>query len=323
MRSTARLALSSVVALVSILLAAAPASADEPDAGSAPAAPTPPAASAGAPAAPGDTPVPSTTPQAAPTQAATPQAPPPSTPALPPPAPVAPPPSSGAAASSATAERAGHDTPADAPADAPKKEGDTRRAEGLRLALDLGFQRAFDGAQDRLNAGSPTLLPLGVDVSMRTSASLLVGLHGYAALASRDDCVSDVDSCRARAYGFGAHVEAPLSKTATSFVPWIRYGVTYEILYQGGAALDAEGHVYRGAFDIVDLRIGGDFIVARGSNGKTARIGGYLGLVGGFLVNQTGVTHRNGSGGQPRDLDRDSGSAHLWFTGGLRATLDP
>lgn len=299
MRTPARLSLSCVAALSSFLIATAPALADEPPAGgetpAAPAAPAPaPAAPTPAPAAPE---VPAESPAAVPPSA------PPATAALPPSTPPGP--------------------GADAPADPPLKEGDTRRAEGIRLALDVGFQRAVDGAADRLNAGSPTLLPLGVDVSFRTSASLLVGLHGYAALASRDDCISEVDSCRARAYGFGAHVEGPLSKTAGSFVPWIRYGMTYELLYQGGAPLDAAGHVYRGAFDFLDVRIGGDFIVHRGSEGRTARIGPYLGLVGGFLVNQSGVTNLNGSGGRPRDLDRDSGSAHLWLTGGIRGTLDP
>jgi hypothetical protein len=206
--------------------------------------------------------------------------------------------------------------------DAVEPKADTRRAEGIRLGLDLGFARAFSGSEDRLNAGTPTLLPLGVSLSFRTSPSLLVGIHGYAALASRDDCIS-ADSCRARAYAFGGHIETPLSR-GQSFIPWLRYAINYEILYQGGAPLDPAGHVYRGAFDFFDLRVGGDFVIHRGAEGKTARIGPFAGLVGGVLTNQTGVSNVNGSSGvQPRNLERSSGSAHLWFAMGVRGTLDP
>jgi hypothetical protein len=261
-------------------------------------------------------------PAVAPAPAST-DAPPP--PALPPPSPppAAPAPAPAAASTTATAPPTAlaPDSPADGPADAPATEGDTRRAEGMRLGLELGFQRAFSGAEDRLNAGTPSLIPIGAELSFRTSPSLLLGFHGHAAFASRDDCI-ETDSCRARAYDFGVHLETPLGR-GQSFVPFLRYGVGYEILYQGGAPLDPEGHRYRGAFDFIDLRVGGDFIVARGSAGKTTRIGGYVGFVGGFLLNQTGVSHLNGSGGTRRDLDRDSGSAHLWFSTGLRATLDP
>lgn len=195
------------------------------------------------------------------------------------------------------------------------------RDGGIRLGLDLGFARAFDGATDRLNVGSPTLLPIGGDFSLRTSKTFLFGAHGYAALASRDDCVS-ADSCRARGYGFGAHVEGMLAR-GHSWVAWIRYGMGYELLYQGGLPFDPAGHVFRGAVDIVDLRVGADFTVHRRAEGKTARIGPFLGLVAGMLVNQSGVTRLNGAGGGPRNLERDSGSAHVWFTAGVRATLDP
>ena len=213
-------------------------------------------------------------------------------------------------------------TTGDVPPDADARGPDTRRAEGIRLGLELGYARAFSGSEDRLNAGSPSLIPLGVSLSFRTSPSLLLGLHGYAALASRDDCIG-VDSCRARAYAFGAHIETPLGR-GPSFIPWLRYAVNYEILYQGGAPLDAAGHVYRGAFDFFDLRVGGDFVVHRGSQGKTARIGPYAGLVGGVLTNQTGFSNVNGSSGvQPRNLERSSGSAHLWFSIGVRGTIDP
>ena len=207
---------------------------------------------------------------------------------------------------------------ADKPADANE---DVRRAEGIRLALDLGFMRAFDGATDRLNNGTPTLLPIGADFSFRTSSSFLVGAHGYMALASRDDCIS-ADSCRARGYGFGAHVEGTVAH-GRSWSVWLREGLGYEILYHGGLPLDPAGHTVRDAIDLVDFRVGADFIVHRRDEAKTARIGPFMGLVAGALVNQSGVTHLNGSGNQPRNLNRDSGSAHVWFAMGIRATLDP
>ncbi len=211
-------------------------------------------------------------------------------------------------------------TPAQ-PAETGASNDDVRRAEGIRLGLDLGFMRAFDGATDRLNAGTPTLLPIGADFSFRTSRSFLVGAHGQAALASRDDCVSP-DSCRARAYGFGAHVEGTL-KHARTWEIWLRYGIGYEIVYHGGLPLDASGHTFRDAIDLIDLRVGADFTVHRRDEAKTARIGPFLGLVAGALVNQSGVSHVNGSGGEPKNLERDSGSAHVWFAAGVRATLDP
>ncbi|MEA2751914.1 MAG: hypothetical protein QOI41_6057 [Myxococcales bacterium] len=307
MRSTPRFAIhkvrscrfASLAALASVLLAAGSARADEPAPAPSGTAATPPPADA-APAAAPATPAPAALPPVAPPPIAA-------------PAPVAPAPSQLSTSSS---------TPSDAPADAPAREGDTRRAEGIRLGLELGFARAFDGAVDRLNAGSPTLLPIGADVSFRTSPSLLLGFHGYAALASRDDCIS-VDSCKARAYGFGGHIESPLGK-GTSLIPYIRYGVGYEMLYHGGAPLDSGGHVYRSAFDFLDLRLGADFVATRGSAGKTGRIGGYAGLVGGVLTGQSGVSHTNsGFGSSARSLDTSSGSAHLWFAMGIRGTLDP
>ena len=69
--------------------------------------------------------------------------------------------------------------------------------------------------------------------------------------------------------------------------------------------------------------LGADFTVHRGQEGKTARIGPFAGLVAGTMVNQSGITNQNGSGNQPKNLDRDSGSAHVWFALGIRATLDP
>ena len=212
--------------------------------------------------------------------------------------------------------------PTPAEADKPVPEGDeASRPDGLRLALDLGFQRALDGAKDRLNSGSPTLLPLGADISFRTSKTFLVGAHGYAAIGSRDDCIS-ADSCRARGYGFGAHIEG-MVKRGRSYVIWLRYGLGYETLYQGGLPLDPAGHMWKGALDLVDFRVGADLTVHRGENGKTARIGPFVGLVAGTMINQSGITNQNGSDNQPRSLNRDSGSAHVWFALGVRATLDP
>ena len=282
MRSPARLV--TRLTLASFLLAAAPALADEPAPPSAEkpsTAPAPPAA---------DAPIPE---PSLPATDAAPANVPPTTPAS-----------------------------ADKPADNPAEITDeASRGSGIRLGLDLGFQRAFDGAADRLNKASPTLLPIGVDFSFRTSNTFMVGAHGYAALASRDDCIS-VDSCRARAYGFGAHIEGMLAR-GRSWVAWIRYGIGYEILYQGGQPLDPSGHLFRDAVDLIDLRFGADLTVHRRDGGKTMRIGPFLGLVAGTLVGQSGVTHLSGSGGRSTNLERGAGSAHVWFAAGVRATLDP
>jgi hypothetical protein len=276
--------LASLGALVALLLASSAAAADE----------TPPAA-------PGDAPAPAPAPASAPAPADAPASAP---------APAFAPPSAPPLAPSSA------ESPNDVPQITPT--GDKRRAEGVRLGLELGFVRAFDGAPDRLNAGSPTLLPIGADLSFRTSPANLLGFHGYAALASRDDCIS-VDSCRARAYGFGAHIESQLGR-GPSIVPYIRYGVGFEMLYHGGAPLDPGGHEYRSAFDFLDLRIGADLIAARGEEGKTTRLGAYAGLVGGVLTGESRLSHQNG---QASTEDLSSGSAHLWFAMGLRGTLDP
>lgn len=206
----------------------------------------------------------------------------------------------------------------DGTAEAPARRRDTRRGEGIRLGLALAYARAFSGSNDRLTAGSPSLIPLELSVSFRANRAMLLGFNGYYGIASRNDCIA-ADSCRARGYGFGGHIENVLGK-GKSFVPFIRYGLGYEVLYHGGAPLDAAGHTYRGAFDFFDFRIGGDFIAGHGENGKTTRIGGYAGFVGGFMVNQSGVSYGQNS---QRGLDRSLGSAHVWFTVGLRATLDP
>jgi hypothetical protein len=274
-------------------------------------------------AQPGD---PASPPAAQPDAQPAPALPPPSDNAQPAVQPTAPAPAPERAASARTSIGHGRgDADADRPAGAGAENGDPRRAEGVRLALDLGFERAIDGANDRLNAGTPTLLPLGVDVSFRTSPAMLVGFHGYAALASRDDCIK-VDSCRARAYGFGGHIEHPFSRS-TKLVPWIRYGAGYELVYHGGAPLDPAGHLYRGAIDLLDLRVGADYVLSRNAEDKkSARIGAFLGFTGGLVVNQSGVSYTQssfGGGGGPKNLDNASQAGHLWFVMGVRATLDP
>ncbi|MBX3190936.1 MAG: hypothetical protein KF819_28330 [Labilithrix sp.] len=201
----------------------------------------------------------------------------------------------------------------------PERAPQKLRSEGMRLGLEAGFYRAFAGDFDRLNAGSPSLIPVGADVSFHTSPTLLLGFHGHLALASRDDCLS-ADRCRGRAYALGAHIETLLSKRARSFVPWLRYGVGWEMIYHGGQANDAAGHKYRNAIDFMDLRVGGDFVVARGEAGRTTRIGPFIGLVGGISTGQSGVQQQGG--GFPRNLDRDGGKAHLWFNVGFRGNLD-
>jgi hypothetical protein len=210
-------------------------------------------------------------------------------------------------------------TPVDTDAPALRPD-EASRDHGLRLALEAGVARAVDSEGTQLNGGSPTLLPLGVDISFRTSRTFMVGAHGYAALASRSDCIS-VDSCRARAYGFGAHVEGMVAR-GRAWVVWLRYGIGGEILYQGGLPLDPAGHQVRDAFDFFDMRVGADFTLHRRDEGKSIRVGPYLGLVAGMLVGQSGITTAT-SFGQPRNLDDASGSGHAWFTAGLRATLDP
>lgn len=206
----------------------------------------------------------------------------------------------------------------------PQTPPETTRGEGLRLGVDFGYTRAASADPGRFSEGSPSLLPLGIDVAARTSPTFLVGGHVYAALASRNDCLS-ADSCRARAYGFGPHIEVAFSKNPkASFIGWFRYGMTFEIAYQGGRVNDPTGYVYRQAIDFMDARLGGDFIVSRGNAGKTTRIGGYIGMTTGVMTGQSGVSHTAlGSSGQPLNLSRDSGDPHIWFSVGMRATFDP
>lgn len=200
-------------------------------------------------------------------------------------------------------------TPAQ-PAPAPPPEGP--RSEGLRLALDVGFWRASGSDSEQMNAGSPSLLPIGADVSWRTSRKVLLGFHGHAGLASRDDCLGDT-VCTGRAYGLGAHVEAAFT-AGGSFVPWFRYGLGWEMVHQLGAYRSDDAYRYRHAFDLIDVRFGGDFVVARGSGGRTTRIGPFAGMIVGLGVDEVS----NGRASR----DPDFGSGHVWFSIGARGTTD-
>ncbi|MBS2014906.1 MAG: hypothetical protein JST00_18595 [Deltaproteobacteria bacterium] len=200
---------------------------------------------------------------------------------------------------------------------------ETTRGEGLRLGLDFGFTRAVSADPGRFSEGTPSILPLGIDIGARTSPTFLVGGHAYAGLASRNDCLS-LDSCRARAYGFGPHIEVAFSKNPkASLIGWFRYGMTFEIGYQGGRVNDPTGYTYRQAIDFMDARIGADFIASRGSAGKTTRIGGYLGMTAGVMTGQSGISNTPTASGVTRNLSRDSGDPHVYLSVGLRATLDP
>ncbi len=209
-------------------------------------------------------------------------------------------------------------TPAPPPpkTEAPAPEAPVARTEGLRLGLDLGYTRGTTARSDNVAAGTPSLLPLGLDLSLRTSKRVLLGLHGTAALGSRDDCLSS-DHCTARDYTFGGHVEATFLE-GRSIIPWFRYGISYEVLYHGGSVADGGSHQYRDALDILDARIGADYVLGRGEAGKTTRLGAYLGMITGVGVDRTGAT------GGGRNTGQDFTSAgHVWLGLGLRATLDP
>lgn len=188
------------------------------------------------------------------------------------------------------------------------------RSEGMRLGLDLGFARASGEAVDRLNQGSPSLVPLGADLSFRTSAKVLLGVHGMVGLASRSDCLGDTD-CTARAYALGAHVEAAFSAGKT-FVPYLRYGIGWEMLHQRGAYNNADAYLYRHALDLVDLRFGGDFRLAQREGGRTTRLGPFIGMTAGIAVDEV-------SGGRSSSRDPEFGAGHIWFVVGARATIDP
>jgi hypothetical protein len=199
-----------------------------------------------------------------------------------------------------------------------------RRQEGARLALELGVVRAIAKENtEALSYGSPTLLPIGASLSFRTSPKSLLGFHGHAALASRDDCAS-VSRCTARSYGLGGHYETALG-AGPSFIPWFRYGFGWEMLYQGGRAGDSTVDLRRHGLDIADLRLGADFVVGRGSEGRTTRIGPYIGMTLGMLISQSASRSSTAAPGTASVavLDRDGGAAHGWLGLGLRGTLDP
>jgi hypothetical protein len=224
-----------------------------------------------------------------------------------PPAPTAPPPpamnSDGSAPAAESAEK-----PVTGPRDS-----------GVRLGLELGFQRASTSTSDNVTAGTPSLIPIGAELAFHTSATMLWGLHGYAALASRDDCLRS-DDCTGRGYGLGGQLEVALGRGPT-FMPFFRYGIGWETIYHGGLIADRGGHTYRSGFDLVDARLGADFVVARGAEGKTSRIGGYLGMIAGVQLSESGGTSgRNGSA--PQSLDSDGGVGYVWFTLGVRGNMD-
>lgn len=206
--------------------------------------------------------------------------------------------------------------PAPAPApetvpEAPKPAATTLRDEGMRLALELSFWRANGEESARVNAGSPSLIPLGADVSWRTSRKVLLGFHGHAALASRDDCLGDTD-CTGRGYGLGAHIEAAFGSSA-SFIPYFRYGLGWEMVHQMGAYKNSDAYRYRHALDLLDVRFGGDFVVSRGEAGRTTRIGPFVGMIVGLSVDEVS----SGRGPEP-----EHGAGHIWFSIGLRGTSD-
>lgn len=181
------------------------------------------------------------------------------------------------------------------------------RSEGLRLGLDAGFWRSSVDSPDRTNAGSPSLIPIGADASWRMSRRVLVGAHGHIALASRDDCLGDTE-CTGRGYGLGAHVEIALGSSRW-FIPWFRYAMGWEMLHQ------TDAYRYRHAIDVLDVRFGGDFVVARGAGGRTTRIGPLLvGMIVGLALDEV-------SSG--RGFNEPSfGSGHTWFVLGARGTTD-
>lgn len=188
------------------------------------------------------------------------------------------------------------------------------RTDGMRIGLDLSFARSSGESVDRLNQGSPSLIPLGADVSFRTSAKVLLGFHGHVGLASRSDCLGDTE-CTARGYGLGTHVEAAFRAGGT-FVPYLRYGIGWEMMHQSGAYKNADAYTYRHALDLVDLRFGGDFRLAQREDGRATRLGPFVGMIAGIALDEV-------SGARSSTRDPEFGSGHLWFVVGARATIDP
>lgn len=186
------------------------------------------------------------------------------------------------------------------------------RSEGMRLSLDLGFWRALGTATDRTNAGSPSLIPIGADVSWRTSQRVLLGAHGHVGLASRDDCLGDT-GCTGRGYGLGVHAELAFAASRW-FVPYFRYSIGWEMIHQSAAFRNADAYRYRHGFDVLDVRFGGDFVVARGAEGRTTRVGPFLGMIVGLGIDE--VSSGRGT------REPEFGSGHTWFVMGARGTTD-
>ena len=195
-------------------------------------------------------------------------------------------------------------------AQAPEAPVDEARSEGMRLGLDLGFWRASGQDASRVNAGSPSLIPIGADVSWRTSRKVLLGVHGHAGLASRDDCLGET-SCSARGYGLGVHAEVAFWSTGF-FIPYFRYGLGWQVVHHLGAYNNEDAYRYRHAFDLLDVRFGGDFVVARAAAGRTTRIGPFAGMNVGFGLDEASNTVARGQGL----------GGHVWFLFGVRGTTD-
>ncbi len=193
------------------------------------------------------------------------------------------------------------------------------REDGWVLGLDFAFAREVGDAVDRLNAGSPTILPIGISGSTRLSQRLMVGLHGHGGLASREDCSTSGDNnCTARTWGLGAHIETAIGGGAT-VVPWFRYGIGWEMLYRGGYAGLNDAYGYRHALDLIDARLGVDFVAHRSDKANTTRIGPFVGMITGVSVGDFGSYD---DFGRRVALDRPNGDAHFWFSIGVRATTD-
>lgn len=188
------------------------------------------------------------------------------------------------------------------------------RGEGMRAGIALGFARASGEAADRLNQGSPSLIPFLAELSFRTSAKVLLGFHGHVGLASRNDCLGQSD-CTARSYGLGTHIEAAFS-AGKAFVPYIAYGIGWEMLHQSGAYNIPGAYTYRHALDLVDLRFGGDFRLSEREGGRTTRLGPFIGMIAGLALGEV-------SGGRSFSRDPEFGAGHIWYVVGARATIDP
>lgn len=190
------------------------------------------------------------------------------------------------------------------------------RDSGIRLSADLGFERASSSLGNSVTEGSPSLIPLGLELAFHTSERMLWGLHGFYGLSSRDDCLRS-DSCIGRGYGAGGQLEVTLGSGPT-WIPWFRYGLGVESIYHGGTVADRGGHTFRTGFDLVDARIGADYVLSRAPDGKLTRLGGYVGMIAGMQVSETGAASKT-----PQSFAADGGDGYVWFTIGVRGTIDP